>query len=148
MVRCPGRECVVKKVWQILWLCAAVCVAVAAVAQEETPAAGVAIPELDVADSVRRMLEASRKEQGEPAADGRPAAPVPSVPAAPPPAVATPPMAPVAVPHTAQPAPPAAPPAQASEHVLLPEREFTIRSTDDIRALARELEEAKRRQQR
>ncbi|GAB4288177.1 MAG: hypothetical protein Kow0096_00360 [Thiohalomonadaceae bacterium] len=124
-------------------------------AQEEVPAAGVAIPELDVAENVRRMLEASRKEQGEvavePVGDGMPAVPVPSIPTAPPPAVATPPAAPSIAASSARPATPAAPPAppaRASDHVPLPEREFTIRSTDDIRELARELEEAKRRQPR
>jgi hypothetical protein len=146
---------VVKKIWQILWFCGVACAAGAAVAQEEIPAAGVAIPELDVAGSVRRMLEASRTEPGEaaaqPAAAGVPGenAPAPAaVPVAPPPAAATPPVAPGAAPSPLRPGPSAAPPARLSDHVPLPEREFTIRSTDDIRELARELEEAKRRQQR
>lgn len=100
------------------------------------------IPDMDIAANLRRMLEAARAEQAgvESAADRLPAAPAHAVPAVPPPVVATPPV---------QPAPaPAAPPAQTSDYVPLPEREFTIRSVDDIRELARELEEAKQRQRR
>lgn len=132
-----------RKIWQIVWLCGAVCAVASAPAQEEMPEPGVAIPELDVAESVRRMLEAARAEQGAAAVeealervpDRAPLAPVPvpTAPLVPPPSVAT---------------PPAAPPARASDHVPLPEHEFTIRSVDDIRELARELEEAKQRQQR
>lgn len=145
MVRCPGRECAVKKVLQILWLFGAVYAAAAVVAQEEVPAAGVAIPELDVAENVRRMLDASRKgprgAEAEPVVDGMPVTPVPPPTIAPPPAVAPPsPTVAASIP----PAAPAAPPAGTSNHVPLPAREFTIRDMDDIRALARELEEAKR----
>lgn len=116
--------------------------------------AGVVVPELDVADSVRRMLEAARPEQGEGAAEGRiPAAPAvmpaPVLPAAPLPAEATPPVTPSAVTlpvRTAAPSPP--PSTRTSDYVPLPEREFTVRGVDDIRELARELEEAKQRQRR
>lgn len=115
--------------------------------------AEVVVPELDVADSVRRMLEATRMEQGAAAAervpDGIPAAPVPAPapPVAPLPAVAMPPAPPSAATSPVAPAAPSAPPARDSGHVPLPEREFTIRSVDDIRELARELGEAKQRQQ-
>lgn len=146
-----------RKSWQVLWLCGVLCVPGLGVAQGDAPEAGVVIPELDVADSVRRMLEASRKEQGEAAAEGgvslplteSPAAAVPRpVPTAPPaaevPASVAPPAAKALEPRS----PPATTPSPASSHVELPAREITIRSTDDIRALARELEEAKRHQQR
>jgi hypothetical protein len=118
------------------------------VAQEDVPAAGVTLPELDVADSVRRMLEASRKEPGEAAVEPTSAVPAPAAPVAPPPVVAAPPAAPPVTPvASAAPARPAAPSAPAADYVPLPAGEFTIRGTDDIRALARELEEAKRRHQ-
>lgn len=142
MRRHTGRERVVRKIWQIVWLCGAVCAVASAPAQEEMPEPGVAIPELDVAESVRRMLEAARAEQGAAAAveavervpERAPLAPAraPAAPSVLPPSVATPPVAPSA---------------RASDHVPLPEHEFTIRSVDDIRELARELEEAKQRQQ-
>jgi hypothetical protein len=128
-----------------LCLCGGLCAAVPLWAQEMPAPVDVAVPEVDVADSVRRMLEAARAQQGPGAvedtvAPGQDEAPVPA------PAPATPPPAPV---------PPAPAPAAAqrpapvpSGHVPLPEREFTIRSVDDIRELARELEEAKQRQRR
>ncbi len=137
-----------RKIWQVVWLCGSLCIAVPAAAEEVPPEAGVVIPEMDVAENVRRMLEAARLEQGESAAaeaaeripDSVPAsASVPAVPVAPPPVIAAPPAQ--------RPSTPLAPPARASDHVPLPERELTIRSLDDIRELARELEEARQRQQ-
>lgn len=110
------------------------------------------VPDIDVADSVRRMLEAARTQGGQvedavesgvtgaaaPAPDPVPAsAPVPAAGRAAPVPAATPPAAAA---QRQAPAP--------SNHVPLPEREFTIRGADDIRALARELEEAKQRQRR
>jgi len=137
----------VKKNGWSVWFCVGLCAAVPAWSEEAPPEAAVVIPEVDIADSVRRMLEAARLEQEAAAAevvdrspDSLPAATAPVAPVAPPPVVATPPVQPPPVPPTSS--------ARAVDHVPLPEREFTIRSLDDIRELARELDEAKRRQKR
>jgi hypothetical protein len=137
-----------------LCLCCGLCIAAPLWAQEAAVAPDLSVPDIDVADSVRRMLEAARTQGGqvEDAAESGvagAAAPVPD----PAPASAPVPAASRAAPA---PAPAATPPAAAaqrqapasSDHVPLPEREFTIRGADDIRALARELEEAKQRQRR
>lgn len=130
-----------------MWFWVGLCVAAPAWADEAAPEAAVAIPEVDIVDSVRRMLEAARLEQGETepqqpvaAPAVTPAAVVPAAPVTAPPPAAPPPAAPQA----AQPAPPPPP----SGHVQLPAREITIRGLDDIRELARELDEAKQRQRR
>lgn len=126
-----------------MWFWVGLCVAAPAWADQAAPEAAVAIPEVDIVDSVRRMLEAARLEQGETMPQAvpavTPAAVVPAAPVTAPPPAAPPPAAPQA----AQPTPP-----QPSGHVQLPAREITIRSLDDIRELARELDEAKQRQRR
>jgi hypothetical protein len=135
-----------------LCLCCGLCVAAPLWAQDAAVAPDLSVPDIDVADSVRRMLEAARTQGGQvedAAESGVAGAAVP----APDPASAS---APVPAAGKAAPAPAATPPAAAaqrqapapSNHVPLPEREFTIRGADDIRALARELEEAKQRQRR
>jgi hypothetical protein len=127
-----------------LCLCCGLCVAAPLWAQDATAPPDLSVPDIDVADSVRRMLEAARTQSGQ--ATGVVESGVESAPVVP---ALTPASVPAPVPVATPPAAAVQRPAPApSNHVPLPEREFTIRGVDDIRALARELEEAKQRQRR
>lgn len=118
------------------------------VSAAETPSsgdgAGVNLPQVDVVEGVRRMLEQAPRTTE---AVTPPPPVVTSTPQSQPSASASP-GGPAAMPQrpAASPVPPTAP-AQTSVHVPVPEKEITIRSLQDVQGLMLELEKAQRRQQ-
>ncbi|MFA5627396.1 MAG: hypothetical protein WCX90_03975 [Thiohalomonadaceae bacterium] len=119
------------------------------------PVVDVEFPDLDIANSVRRRLGLVRADDGE--SNTAPVVTSIDKPTIASPAIVVPSSVPTAtikhVPATSLPSPqlrtrPQAPAAPVTEfsYVPLPAKELMIRDSDDIRALARELEEAKQRQ--